>query len=141
MGITTLLASTSVDNAVALAAIGLAGTIAAGMFSLLKSNTKAQNGTTQALERLVAETAKGNREAKQRNGHLGEQNERITELVLEHSKEAQGLVDLAASKVAATMAVAMKSLKNQHVDNLHVQQSNIENETVENETVNDKRDK
>lgn len=57
------------ENAVALAAIGLVGTILAvvvkPLFTLLRENTKATNA-------LVNETKKGNSEAKQRNGHLAE---------------------------------------------------------------------
>lgn len=57
------------DNTVPLAAIGLVGTILAvvvkPLFSIIRENTTA----TRAL---VEETRKGNREAKQRNGHLAE---------------------------------------------------------------------
>lgn len=71
------------NNAVALAAIGLVGTILAlvvkPLFNLLKAQTEATSKNTKALNKIAEETAKGNREAKQRNGHLAE-------LVLESQK-------------------------------------------------------
>lgn len=72
-------------EAVALAAIGLTGTIMAfvvkPLFVLLKDNTKASNANAAATTELVKETRKGNKEAAKRNGHLGEQNVQIAELV------------------------------------------------------------
>lgn len=64
------------NNAVALAAIGLVGTILAivvkPLFSLLKANTKATSANTTALQSIAKETKQGNKEAKERNGHLAE---------------------------------------------------------------------
>lgn len=53
----------------------------------LNNNTKANEKTALAMSKLVTETRKGNREAAERNGHLGEQNIKITELVANHTKE------------------------------------------------------
>lgn len=77
------------DNSVSLAAIGLVSLILAAvvkpLFTLLKENTKAQNENVNALKSLVTETRKGNKEAAERNGHLGEQNIQITELITKHT--------------------------------------------------------
>jgi hypothetical protein len=60
------------SSPVILALIAIVGTIVAGLFKLLNDNTK-------ALIALVEETRTGNREAKERNGHLGEQNIQLGE--------------------------------------------------------------
>lgn len=77
------------ESSVALAAIGLVSAILAmvvkPLFSLLKNNTRAQDRTAKAMESLVQETRKGNKEAAERNGHLGEQNIQITELIAKHT--------------------------------------------------------
>jgi hypothetical protein len=86
--------STASDPTVMLAFLGLLGTIFTAMFKLLNDNTKAQNRNATAMSSLVKETAKGNKEAKQRNGHLGEQNIQITELITGQNK------DIAAIKMA-----------------------------------------
>lgn len=72
---------------VALAAIGLAGTIAGGFFTLVAKQNKTHEKIALALDRntasnnAIAEEAKqGNAEAKERNGHLAE-------LVIETSKD------------------------------------------------------
>lgn len=63
------------DNSpVILALVGIVGAVITALFKLLADNTKALNA-------LVDETKTGNVEAKQRNGHLGEQNVQIATLV------------------------------------------------------------
>lgn len=96
------------DNAVALASIGLVGTLLAvvvkPLFTLLRENTKATNA-------LVEETKKGNREAKQRNGHLAE-------LVIQQGEQTKMIAEASTEKVIAAM---------QHV----------EHQKVEHQIVND----
>ena len=60
------------DSAVALALIAILGTVVTALFKLLNANTKATADNTLALKDIATETAKGAREAKQRNGHLAE---------------------------------------------------------------------
>jgi hypothetical protein len=81
------------DSPSSLALIGIVGTVVAGLFKLLNDTIKAN---TKAVEKMAAETGKvaaeavlsrkvqerGFEEAKQRNGHLGEQNVQITELIV-----------------------------------------------------------
>lgn len=53
------------SNAVALAAIALAGTITTGFFALLSKLSKSLDGVTESNKRIADE-------AKQRNGHLAD---------------------------------------------------------------------
>ncbi len=96
------------DNAgVAYAAIGLTGAMLAivvkPLFSLLKESTKASRDQTKAIVGLTKETKKGNEEAKQRNGHLGEQSIQIIKAVGEISKNLN------------TQNVADQVVEHQHV--------------------------
>lgn len=73
------------SSTVAFAAVTMIGTIlglvVTPLFNLLNKNTKALDKMGKAMDKVAKETAKGSREAKQRNGHLGEQNVQIAELV------------------------------------------------------------
>lgn len=66
--------------------------------------TEAQRDSTRATEKLVAETRKGNIEAAERNGHLGEQNIQITEMIANHTE-----------KMTEQFARVNNNLKNQTV--------------------------
>lgn len=92
------------DSTVPLAAIGLVGTILAlvvtPLFGLLNKNTKAQDENTEALKALVIETKDGNDKAEVRNGHLGEQNVQIAELVTNQNKDVSEI--LSTLKTSAT---------------------------------------
>lgn len=116
------------EGAVALAAIGLTGTILAAvvtpLFKLLNANTAALNNIAETNKELVKETRKGNREAALRNGHLGEQNIQITELISEHNKEVLALSDR-----------IMKKLDTQSIGTLNVAHSNVEEETVHSQKI------
>jgi len=113
---------------VALAAIGLVGTILAlvvtPLFKLLNANTKAQHSTTTALNALVNETAKGNQEAAQRNGHLAE-------LQIEQAKLTEKMTKQAVDQVKQAIGV-------QNVQQMNVKSATIQEETVEHEQVNRK---
>lgn len=71
---------------VALAAIGLAGSICAGFFALVKMQDKTHQKIAVGLNDLAEATTQGNKEAKERNGHLAE-------LVIETSKNTQELLN------------------------------------------------
>lgn len=53
----------------------------------LAVNTKAMEAVAKSSQEVALETAKGNREAKERNGHLGEQNIQITQLITGQNKD------------------------------------------------------
>jgi len=116
------------EGAVALAAIGLTGTILAvvvtPLFKLLNANTAALNNIAKTNKELVKETRKGNREAAQRNGHLGEQNIQITELINKYNKEVLALSDR-----------IMKKLDTHSIGTLNVAHSNVEEETVHSQKI------
>lgn len=100
------------DTPVALAAIGLTtavlGIVVKPLLKLLSANTKAQADVARAVQGLTEETRKGNQEAAERNGHLGEQNIQIIELIARHNTDAQDL----GSKVIE----AVQNVHEQHVD-------------------------
>ena len=60
------------SNSVAIAAITLAGTIAAGFFTLINKQNKTHTKIADGLNRLAKAHEKGNKEAEQRNGHLAD---------------------------------------------------------------------
>ena len=60
------------DNAVALSAIALAGTICAGFFAMVNKLNKTHDKLAKAMERVAKATEKTAKEAKERNGQLGE---------------------------------------------------------------------
>ncbi len=91
------------------ALVAIVGAVITALISLLKDNTRATNA-------LVEETRTGNREAKERNGHLGEQNVQIAQLVTSQSADitaikmsleqsATTLVRTEAAKAADTREV------------------------------------
>ncbi|MDQ0923352.1 Mg2+ and Co2+ transporter CorA [Pseudarthrobacter sp. W1I19] len=74
------------DSPSSLALIGIVGTVVAGLFKLvtdtIKANTIAVKEMADSSRKIAEATEKGNREAKERNGHLGEQNVQITQLIV-----------------------------------------------------------
>lgn len=95
------------DNTVALAAIALAGTLAAGFFKLLNKLSKSIDSNTRAHEQVAIEIKKGNQEAKERNGHLGE--------LVEDSKKAT---------LVAIQNIPQQHVEHQHVDKQEIKESN-----------------
>lgn len=95
-------------NAVTLALIAIIGSVITALFKLLSDNTK-------ALKALVDETAKGNREAKERNGHLGEQSIQIAQLVKSSKKD---VLD------------AVQHVQEQHVHHQQVEKADVAAEHV-----------
>jgi hypothetical protein len=111
-----------------LALIAIVGTVITALFKLLNDNTKALSNLSKSNEMIADETAKGNREAKQRNGHLGDQNIKITEMIAKLGKQV--------NDNANRNFRALSNVKEQHVEHQHVF-----SETVENEVINNKERK
>lgn len=111
-----------------LALIAIVGTVITALFKLLGDNTKAQANLGVAIKSLTDETAKGNREAKQRNGHLGEQNIQITEMI---ASMGQNINDKADRNFKAF----------QNIQTQHVVKQTIDNAVVNDEIVKHKEDK
>lgn len=108
------------ENAVAIAAITLAGTICAGFFalvnkqnSLMNKQTKVHGEIASGLDRLAKAHEKGNQESAERNGHLGE-------LVTEQSKFTK----------ESTKQI-LKAVQNIPTQNVHEQK--VEHQTVKNQ--------
>lgn len=103
------------ENAVALAAIGLAGTICAGFFNLVQRQNNIHSKIALGLDRLAQAHEKGNRESAQRNGHLGEQNVQLAELTKETSKQ---------------MLEAISNIKEQGVIEQRVEHQTVEHSDI-----------
>lgn len=106
------------ENAVALAAIGLAGTICAGFFALVnKQNvlmakqTKVHSEIGAGLDRLAKAHEKGNVESAERNGHLGEQNIQLAELQKSTAKQL----------LNAISTIGKQTIKEQNVEHQHIE--------------------
>ena len=74
------------DNAVALAAIGLVGVLVTPLFKLLNANTKALNELVKSNKEIADSHKAGNEEAKARNGHAATQATATAELVLQGNR-------------------------------------------------------
>ena len=71
------------ETSVTLALIGIVGAVITTLFKQLNNTTKALNKNTQAHLTVAKEIKRGNSEAKERNGHLGEQTEKLGLLIIE----------------------------------------------------------
>lgn len=106
------------SNSVALAALTLSGTIAAGFFTLVNKQNRTHEKIATALDKVAASniiiaektekvaqaTVQGNKEAKERNGHLAE-------LVIQTNDKA---------------IEAIQSVKKQEVGEQHVKVQSID---------------
>lgn len=72
--------------AIVLIFLGFMWKVGSKFLASLDKNTKSNEKTAKAMASLVAEIRKGNIEAAERNGHLGEQNIHIAQLVNTHTK-------------------------------------------------------
>lgn len=81
------------SSTVPLAAIALVGSILAlvvtPLFALLRANTKALDNLVASSEKVASATTKSAEEAKQRNGHLGDQSMKLAELVKSQNKDVE----------------------------------------------------
>ena len=97
-----------VSDPVLLALIGMLGAIVAGFFKMIDSQDKTHLELTKSIDKMsqsslaVAKaTEKGAEEAKQRNGHLGEQNIQIANLVSKQNEDVSRIME--TTKVTAEM--------------------------------------
>lgn len=133
-------AITADGSTITLAALGLISAILAlvvtPLFKLLNANTRALDKVANASREVATATKKGAEEAKQRNGHLGDQNLKLAELVTAQNKDVVSIKDSTAktaeilSKSALIAAedrdiLTSQVIKEQNVEHLHVEQSNL----------------
>lgn len=113
------------DNAVAVAAIALTGTIATGFFALIRQQNRvherlANSGEAQAkatregFKSLTTEAKRGNDESKERNGHLGE-------LIIQQGEQIQSLATTATTQVIE----AVQNVKEQHIEHAHIEHEEV----------------
>jgi len=100
------------DNAVALAALALTGTIATGFFAVINKQNKihekvadSMNRVAKSNDKIAEATRQGNKEAKERNGHLAE-------LVIQQGENIKAVADAATDKVID----AVQHIEKQRVD-------------------------
>lgn len=120
------------ETPIALALIALIGTLAGGFFKLFQDQNKTHSKIADGLKTLtesgnkqaeatreVAEAAKkGNQEAAERNGHLGEQNVQITKLIQDSHRDIIG---------------SLENVHEQHVDKQVVDTQEVKTEIVTNQ--------
>lgn len=120
------------DSTVPLAAIALVGSILAlvvtPLFSLLRANTKALEKLVASSEKVAHATQRGADEAKERNGHLGEQSLHLASLVSAGNQDMKAVKDI-LSKSAIIAAEDRDILTGgpQVVTEQHVEHQHIEN--------------
>ena len=86
------------DSAVVLSAFGIFSAMVLGLFKIIATQTQAVVLLAKNIEEntaisrdIVEETRTGNREAAERNGHLGEQNIEIAKLVIKQNKDVKAI--------------------------------------------------
>ena len=107
------------ENAVALAAITLAGTICAGFFalvnkqnSLMNKQTKVHGEIATGLDRLAKAHDTGNKESAERNGHLGELVTEQSKFTKESTKQILKAVQSIPSQNVKEQKVEHQTIKN-----------------------------
>lgn len=115
------------DSAVLVAAIGVFSLTIAGLFKLIGDQNKSHEKMADAFEKMAESnkdiaiaTNRGADEAKERNGHLGEQNLQIVELIKDTREDLKEHID---------------NIKEQHVGKQIVDEMSVKYETVEHQDV------
>jgi len=102
------------DNTTTLAFIGVIGTVITALFKLLNDNTKALNRLVTSSEKVALATQKAAKEAKERNGHLGEQSIKLAEALNTQNAEIHTIsktLQSSATTLAQTEADKKSALK------------------------------
>lgn len=107
------------DNTVALAAIGLASSLAVGFFKLLSKLTKSLDKVAKSNLEIARESRRGNDQSEKRNGHLGE-------LVVQNGEQMKVLAENATN----TILNAVQNVEEQHIGHAHIDKATVEKETV-----------
>lgn len=125
------------ETSVSLALVAIVGTVITALFKLLNDNTKALNKIVDASNRVGEATEKAADEAKERNGHLGEQSLKIAKLVTQGnhltkegvsvSKEIVKELKDAGVKVEAVKVALETSTTDQHIEHQVVDKQVVKN--------------
>ena len=108
------------SNAVALAALGLAGTLAGGFFKLLNKLSKALDSNTDSNKEIARSVDRQANESAERNGHLADQSVKLAKLVNQGNKlTGEIITELKAAwiKVDKVRIDLEKSNTDQHIEN------------------------
>jgi len=138
------------SDPVTLALIGMVGAIVTGFFKMIDTQNKNQKELTKAVDALsrnsekqtaasleiAKETKQGNIEAKERNGHLGEQNIEIAKLVNLHNKDVTHIKESNATiaKILSKSAIIAAEDREILTGSLQI----VEEQTVVHQTVKNK---
>lgn len=80
-----------------------------------ESDREERKELSMAIERMAKATEQSAREAKERNGHLGEQNVQITELIAKHAEVMSRELDNINKKIAV-QNVSEQVVEHQHIN-------------------------
>lgn len=139
------------NTAVTLALIGIVGTVITALFKLLQANTQAQVKTAETNALIAEETKlsrqeaelgrkaqeKGFREAKQRNGHLGEQSHMIATLITKQNEDVRATRD--SNKKIESILSKSALIAAEDRDTLTSPNQHIGEQIVEHQVVKDKK--
>ncbi len=95
-------AEASSDSSVNLALVAIVGSVITALFKLLNDNTKALKKVATSSDKVAQATTKAAKEAKQRNGHLGEQSIKIVELITHRNNDISKIKE-SNKKIADTL--------------------------------------
>ena len=123
-------------DAVNLALVGLIGAVITALFKLLDANTKAIGKLVHSSDKVAKATTKSAKEAKQRNGHLGDQSLHIAKLIAVQNKDIKELKESNA-KIATTLSKSAL-IAAEDRDILTASTQHVDNQTVEHQTVKGK---
>jgi hypothetical protein len=118
-------ASNTVSDPVLLGTIGVVTALIGGFFKVIQNQTAANerlskgiDELTKSNEKIAEATIRSAEEARERNGHLGEQTEKIAKLVLQSKNDIQAIADrnYEAVKNIKTQTVQQQFVKKEIVD-------------------------
>jgi hypothetical protein len=121
------------DGSVALAVVGLTGTICAGFFTMINKQNKTHDKIAKAVDNLAEQSRKvvvsnqdiaratrqGSREAKERNGHLAD-------MVIQQGEMIKEVADNATTNII----LGVSEVNEQHIKKQHVDESVVDKSTI-----------
>jgi RNA binding exosome subunit len=125
-------------DAVNLALVAIVGSVITALFKLLDANTKAIGKLVHSSDKVAKATTKSAKEAKQRNGHLGDQSKMIAKLITEQNQDVKELKE-SNNKIATTLSKSaliaaedrdILTATPQHVDTQNVEHLHVDNQDI-----------
>lgn len=97
--------ASAADDAALLALITILGTVITALFKLLQTNTKALADVAAANQLVADATTQAAKEAAERNGHLGDQNIKIAELVAKQNDDIRVMKETGQKNLQANAQI------------------------------------